>query len=112
MAASLSTATVDVTFNAWWKHYGGTPETIQKALEKTKQQIGPPMPPGYVPPPLRSKAPRHRRATASTIGEQDLCVACGLAIRNVAKGAHENPVQLVHSPRPRQPVPCQCLLGQ
>lgn len=57
MAANLSTATVDATFNAWWKHYGGTPETIQKALEKTKQQIGPPMPPGYVPPPLRSKAP-------------------------------------------------------
>ncbi|MFT3775169.1 MAG: pre-toxin TG domain-containing protein [Minicystis sp.] len=48
---------VDVTFNAWWKELGRTPETIAAALQKTKQQIGGPMPPGYVPPPLRAPPP-------------------------------------------------------
>jgi hypothetical protein len=52
----LDTATVDATFMAWWQQYGKKPETIQKALAKTKAQIGPPMPPGYIPSPLRRLA--------------------------------------------------------
>jgi hypothetical protein len=49
----LDTAKVDVTFNAWWKEYGNKQETIERALARTRQQIGPPMDPAYVPPPLR-----------------------------------------------------------
>jgi hypothetical protein len=47
--------TVDVTFNAWWKEYGGKPDAIARALQRTREQIGPSMPSDYVPPPLRVK---------------------------------------------------------
>lgn len=44
---------VDSTFDAWWKQYGRTQESIPKALQRTQQQIGGAMPPGYLPPPMR-----------------------------------------------------------
>lgn len=50
----LSIAQVDVTFNAWWRVFGQRQDTIARALTRTKEQIGPPMPAGYVPPPLRT----------------------------------------------------------
>jgi hypothetical protein len=71
----LATAIVDVTFHAWWKVYGRKPETIQKALDRSRQQIGPPMSPDYVPPPWRSKAgtgsSSSKKATAGPVGEYD-----------------------------------------
>ena len=39
---SISDQAVDVTFNAWWKEFGGTYESIPRALERTRQQIGAP----------------------------------------------------------------------
>jgi Pre-toxin TG len=53
--AFLPVGRVDVTFNAWWKELGRTQEAIPAALARTKKQIGGPMPPSYVPPPLRPK---------------------------------------------------------
>jgi hypothetical protein len=69
---ALATEKVDVTFNAWWKVYGSKPETVQKALDKTRQQIGPPMPAGYVPPPLRVKAPAAAAPTPPTVSRISL----------------------------------------
>ena len=56
-APVISTAKVDETFNAWWSIYGRTPDTVERALAKTRAQIAGPMPPGYVPPPWRTSAP-------------------------------------------------------
>lgn len=52
----ISEQAIDVTFNAWWKEFGGTYESIPRALERTRQQIGATMPPGYLPPPHRRRA--------------------------------------------------------
>lgn len=49
----LPTERVDITFNAWWTKYGRTPANIPRALARTRAQIGPPVPPDYVPPPHR-----------------------------------------------------------
>lgn len=52
----VSEQIADLTFTQWWKHYGGTHDAIGKALDRTRQQIGGAMPPGYSPPPYRQKA--------------------------------------------------------
>jgi hypothetical protein len=53
MGSPVPTDAIDKTFNAWWQQYGGTADAIQRALERTRKQVGPPMPQNYVPPPLR-----------------------------------------------------------
>ena len=52
----LDQSTVDVTFNAWWDEGQRSPSSIGWALQKTKEQIGGPMPPNYVPPPKRDRS--------------------------------------------------------
>jgi hypothetical protein len=51
----VSEQVVDGTFNAWWKHYGGSKESISKALDRTRRQFEGAMPPGYSPPPDRQR---------------------------------------------------------
>ena len=52
----VSEQVVDGTFNAWWKEFGGTKESIPRALERTRRQFSGAMPPGYSPPPYRQRA--------------------------------------------------------
>lgn len=49
----LDQSTVDVTFNAFWDQTKRSAAGIDWALQQTKEQIGGPMPPNYVPPPRR-----------------------------------------------------------
>src|SRR5262245_9070378 len=60
----IPTYRVDITFNSWWNVYGNKRETVQRALDETRAQIGPPMRPDYVPPPWR-KAPAANKATSA-----------------------------------------------
>jgi hypothetical protein len=65
---TLSTKEADVTFNAWWTQLGRTAENVQRALDRTRKQIGGMMPPGYVPPPLRpAPGPAPSGAVASFV---------------------------------------------
>jgi hypothetical protein len=56
---AISTARVDTTFLAWWREYGMRNNQIGRALQRTRDQIGPPMPANYVPPPLRYRGDPH-----------------------------------------------------
>lgn len=76
MSKFLSQALVDVTFNAWWTTYGRRPDTVQRALHKTIDQINGeavrrpngPFPPSYQPPPWRKKTKADKVTRADSKG--------------------------------------------
>jgi hypothetical protein len=53
MERYLSFDAIDATFHAWWVILGLREATIPLALQQTRSQIGPSVPPDYVPPPQR-----------------------------------------------------------
>lgn len=57
MPNHLPTHVVDVTFFAWLDRAGGRANPVAWALARTAAQIGPPMDPGYIPPPWRNQGP-------------------------------------------------------
>jgi hypothetical protein len=66
--AGLSQAAIDRTFNAWWREFGGGENAIERALQKTREQIGPPLPQSYVPPPRRATSePGPAQAQAANV---------------------------------------------
>ena len=48
------TEDVDTIFTSLWKVFHQTPDSVPLALQATSTQVGPRMPPGYVPPPQRT----------------------------------------------------------